>query len=109
MSPWTKSNGNGMQDPGAIEAEFKRLGTELVLRKFLSYRSPGPLFIPKSGWGSPDDVVPLPSWVTEEDLKYYTSEFKRTGFSGGLNYYRALNKYVGKFKLLLPPFHCIPR
>ena len=98
-----------MQDPGAIEAEFKRLGTELVLRKFLSYRSPRPLFIPKSGWGSPDDVVPLPSWVTEEDLKYYTSEFKRTGFSGGLNYYRALNKYVGKFKLLLPPFHCIPR
>ena len=98
-----------MQDPGAIEAEFKRLGTELVLRKFLSYRSPGPLFIPKSGWGSPDDELPLPSWVTEEDLKYYTSEFERTGFTGGLNYYRALNKYVGKFKLLLPPFHCIPR
>ncbi|PUZ66758.1 hypothetical protein GQ55_3G358600 [Panicum hallii var. hallii] len=81
-----------IQEPGAIEAEFGRLGTELVLRKFLSYRSPGPLFIPKSGWGSPDDEVPLPSWVTEEDLKYYTSEFERTGFTGGLSYYRALNK-----------------
>nr|CAB3465660.1 unnamed protein product [Digitaria exilis] len=81
-----------IQEPGAIEAEFARLGTELVLRKFLSYRSTGPLFIPKSGWGSPDDQVPLPSWLTEEDLKYYTSEFEKTGFTGGLNYYRALNK-----------------
>ncbi|CAN6351507.1 unnamed protein product [Urochloa humidicola] len=81
-----------IQEPGAIEAEFARLGTELVLRKFLSYRTPGPLFIPKSGWGSPDDEVPLPSWLTEEDIKYYTSEFERTGFTGGLNYYRALNK-----------------
>ncbi|KAF8667743.1 hypothetical protein HU200_052653 [Digitaria exilis] len=81
-----------IQEPGAIEAEFARLGTELVLRKFLSYRSTGPLFIPKSGWGSPDDQVPLPSWLTEENLKYYTSEFEKTGFTGGLNYYRALNK-----------------
>ncbi|TKW21126.1 hypothetical protein SEVIR_4G182600v4 [Setaria viridis] len=81
-----------IQEPGAIEAEFKRLGTELVLRKFFSYRTPGPLIIPKTGWGSPDDQVPLPSWVTEEDLNYYTSEFERTGFTGGLNYYRALNR-----------------
>ncbi|CAN6347393.1 unnamed protein product [Urochloa humidicola] len=81
-----------IQEPGAIEAEFARLGTELVLRKFFIYRTPGPLFIPKSGWGSPDDEIPLPSWVTEEDIKYYTSEFERTGFTGGLNYYRALNK-----------------
>ncbi|OEL33354.1 Bifunctional epoxide hydrolase 2 [Dichanthelium oligosanthes] len=81
-----------IQEPGAVEAEFARLGTELVLRKFLCCRSPGPLFIPKSGWGSPDDEVPLPSWLTEEDLKYYTSEFEKTGFTGGLNYYRALNK-----------------
>ncbi|KAL6619497.1 hypothetical protein ACP70R_034636 [Stipagrostis hirtigluma subsp. patula] len=81
-----------IQEPGAIEAEFARLGTEQVLRKFLSYRTPGPLFIPKTGWGSQDDEVPLPSWVTEEDIKYYASKFDKTGFTGGLNYYRALNK-----------------
>ncbi|CAD6267837.1 unnamed protein product [Miscanthus lutarioriparius] len=81
-----------IQEPGETEAEFARLGTELVLKKFFSYRSPGPLLFPKSGWGSPDDEVPLPSWVTEEDLKYYTSKFEKTGFTGGLNYYRALNK-----------------
>ncbi|KAL6619353.1 hypothetical protein ACP70R_034492 [Stipagrostis hirtigluma subsp. patula] len=81
-----------IQEPGAIEAEFARLGTEQVLRKLLSYRTPGPIFIPKSGWGSPDDQVQLPSWVTEEDLKYYASKFDKTGFTGGLNYYRAMNK-----------------
>ncbi|EMS55414.1 Epoxide hydrolase 2 [Triticum urartu] len=81
-----------MKEPGAVEAEFRRLGTELVLRKFFAYRTPGPLFIPKSGWGSPDEEVPLPSWITEEDIKYYTTEFDKSGFTGGLNYYRALNK-----------------
>ncbi|KAG8067638.1 hypothetical protein GUJ93_ZPchr0005g14978 [Zizania palustris] len=81
-----------IQEPGVIEAEFARLGTELVLRKFLAYRDPGPLLMPKSGWGSPDDEVPLPSWITEEDIKHYASKFDKTGFTGGLNYYRALNK-----------------
>jgi pimeloyl-ACP methyl ester carboxylesterase len=28
-------------------------------------------------------------WVTEDDLEVYTAEFTRTGFQGGLNYYRA--------------------
>jgi pimeloyl-ACP methyl ester carboxylesterase len=51
------------QEPGAMEAEFARLGTELVLRKFLAMRTADPLFIPYSGWGSPEDEVPLPSWI----------------------------------------------
>jgi hypothetical protein len=80
------------QEPGAIEAEFARLGTAQVLRKFFNYRIPGPLFIPKSGWGSTEDRVPLPSWITEEDINYYASEFDKTGFTGALNYYRALNR-----------------
>lgn len=80
------------QEPGEIEAEFARLGTELVLRKLLAYRTGEPLFIPKSGWGSPNDKIPLPSWISDEDIKYYTSQFEKTGFTGGLNYYRALDK-----------------
>jgi pimeloyl-ACP methyl ester carboxylesterase len=28
-------------------------------------------------------------WLTEEDLQVYSTEFMRTGFQGGLNYYRA--------------------
>ncbi|KAJ3693731.1 hypothetical protein LUZ60_009211 [Juncus effusus] len=80
------------QKPGEIEAEFSRLGTELVLKKFFAYRSPGPLFIPKEGWGSPDEKITLPSWISEDDIKYYTNAFEKTGFTGGLNYYRNLDK-----------------
>jgi pimeloyl-ACP methyl ester carboxylesterase len=34
----------------------------------------------------------LPSWLTEEDLEFYTGEFKRTGFVGGLNWYRNIDE-----------------
>jgi pimeloyl-ACP methyl ester carboxylesterase len=33
----------------------------------------------------------LPPWLTEADLDYFTSEFKRTGFRGGLNRYRNMD------------------
>lgn len=31
------------------------------------------------------------TWMTEEDLRVYSAEFSRTGFQGGLNYYRVGN------------------
>ena len=31
---------------------------------------------------------PLPAWLTPEDVDYYTGEFQRTGYAGGLNWYR---------------------
>jgi pimeloyl-ACP methyl ester carboxylesterase len=31
----------------------------------------------------------LPAWLKPEDLEYYAKEFARTGFRGGLNWYRA--------------------
>ena len=34
----------------------------------------------------------LPAWLTEADLDYFTSEFLRTGFRGGLNWYRNLDR-----------------
>ncbi len=34
----------------------------------------------------------LPDWLTQEDLDYFASEFKRTGFTGTLNYYRNMDK-----------------
>jgi pimeloyl-ACP methyl ester carboxylesterase len=34
----------------------------------------------------------LPGWITESDLDFYGAEFKRTGFRGGLNYYRNLDR-----------------
>ncbi|KAJ3842305.1 alpha/beta-hydrolase [Lentinula raphanica] len=32
----------------------------------------------------------LQEWLSDEDLSYYTSEFSRTGFQGGLNWYRCM-------------------
>lgn len=36
----------------------------------------------------------MPSWLSEEDVGYFVSKFDKEGFTGGLNYYRALNLYV---------------
>ena len=33
----------------------------------------------------------LPTWLSEADLDFYTNEFKRTGFTGGLNWYRNID------------------
>nr|XP_043640301.1 epoxide hydrolase A-like [Erigeron canadensis] len=81
------------QEPGEIEGEFAVWGTERVLSNFFNFRKPEALCLPKGiGFGtSPDDPITLPSWISKEDLAYYTSKFEKTGFTGGLNYYRALN------------------
>lgn len=79
------------QEPGVVEAEFARLGTATVLKKFFTYRNPGPLFIPKDGWGSPNEQIALPSWLSEEDINYFTSKFEKTGFTGPINYYQCFN------------------
>jgi hypothetical protein len=34
----------------------------------------------------------LPAWLTEADLEFCTEEFKRTGFRGGLSWYRNLDR-----------------
>ena len=34
------------------------------------------------------DPKQLPAWLKSEDLDYYAKEYARTGFSGGLNWYR---------------------
>ena len=33
-----------------------------------------------------------PAWLSEQDLDYYTGEFERAGFRGGLNWYRNLRR-----------------
>lgn len=36
----------------------------------------------------------LPDWITEEEIQYYAREYDRTGWTGPLNIYRGINKYV---------------
>ena len=41
----------------------------------------------------------LPAWFTEADLDFYAGEFTRTGFRGGLNWYRNIDR---NWELLAP-------
>lgn len=87
---------NYVQKPGEIETEIAKYGTEEVLKKILTDQTPGPPRLPRENpFGiSPNASPPLPSWFSEDDLKYYTDKFEHKGFTGGLNYYRALDLYV---------------
>ena len=42
-------------------------------------------------------IVPdeLPGWLSEDDLAFYVDEISRTGFRGGLNWYRNINAIPG--------------
>jgi len=42
-----------------------------------------------SEWAEEEDATPrLPSWISEEEFAVYVEAFERTGFTGGLNWYR---------------------
>src|SRR6185436_4320997 len=48
---------------------------------------------PDAGFLGPRDLPSsLPPWLTEEDVAFYVGEFKRTGFRGGLNWYRNIDR-----------------
>ncbi|KAJ4954878.1 hypothetical protein NE237_011661 [Protea cynaroides] len=84
------------QEPGEIEEVFARVPTKNLLKGFLTSRRAAPLYLPKGKeFGdsppSPDLQIPLPSWLSEEDIDYYASKLDKKGFTGGLNYYRAMN------------------
>ncbi|PNX79893.1 epoxide hydrolase [Trifolium pratense] len=62
----------------------------------LTSRSPKPPILPKEGLLSHPNVSStkaLPSWLSQEDITYYASKFEKSGFTGGLNYYRNLNLF----------------
>jgi pimeloyl-ACP methyl ester carboxylesterase len=46
-----------------------------------------------SRWAEEDAATPRrPSWLTEEELDVYVESFERTGFTGGLNWYRNIDR-----------------
>ena len=57
--------------------------------------------VPRRGGFLTRTVEPsaLPSWLTEADLDFYAGEFARTGFRGGLNWYRNIDR---NWELLAP-------
>ncbi|MGH7265417.1 MAG: alpha/beta fold hydrolase [Candidatus Rokuibacteriota bacterium] len=101
------------QEPGVVEAELER-DVRRTIRGLLysasgdvprgdaTIAAPGDVgMVPR--WGGLLDrlVEPpaLPSWLTEADVAFYVEEFTRTGFRGGLNWYRNIDR---NWELLAP-------
>ncbi|XP_071693983.1 epoxide hydrolase 2-like isoform X2 [Rutidosis leptorrhynchoides] len=82
------------QEPGDIESELARMDSKTIVKKFLTFREPGPFYFPK-GEGfkhSPDDaIVNLPPWLSEEDVEYFASKLEKSSITAGVNYYRAIH------------------
>ena len=96
------------QNPGVAEAELER-DPRLTIRSLL-YTASGDA--PRREGAQSIDMVPrnggfltglqnpamLPSWLTEADIDFYTSEIAG-GFRGGLNWYRNIDR---NWELLAP-------
>ncbi|TDT42700.1 pimeloyl-ACP methyl ester carboxylesterase [Streptomyces sp. BK208] len=90
---------NYFEEPGVAEAEFGK-DLDRTFRRLLYGASgdrqqpPAPPLVPPGG-GFLDlaaDPETLPGWLTEEDITAYVTAFERSGFTGGLNWYRNLDR-----------------
>jgi pimeloyl-ACP methyl ester carboxylesterase len=97
------------QTPGVAEAELDP-DPRAVIRKMLyaisgdapvgtgfRNKAKGAKFL--DGMPDPDK---LPAWLSDEDVEFYAGQFRRTGFRGGLNWYRNLDR---TWELMAPWHH----
>ncbi|MBV8967933.1 MAG: alpha/beta hydrolase [Verrucomicrobia bacterium] len=88
------------QEPGKAEPELEADVRKTMLMSLYSGSGDAPphkrwrFLFDKSETFLDTGTVPetLPAWLTEADLDFYTEEFKRTGFRGGLNWYRNIDR-----------------
>jgi pimeloyl-ACP methyl ester carboxylesterase len=101
------------QTPGVAEAEFEQDVRHTIRSMLCSISGDAParegsvtsivavgMVRRKGGFldGMANPAV-LPSWLTEADVDFYAREFGRTGFRGGLNWYRNIDR---NWELLAP-------
>ena len=87
------------QEPGRVEQEFEADVRVALLGFMWSICGDAPRDerfkpIPTKGRFIESIVVPneMPSWLSAGELDTYVAEFERTGFRGGLNWYRNVNR-----------------
>ena len=94
------------QEPGVAEAELERDVGDTIA-KLLRDAPPRAVgggdvgMVPRNGGfltRVPRPAI-LPAWLSQADLDFYVSEFARTGFRGGLNWYRNIDR---NWELLAP-------
>jgi pimeloyl-ACP methyl ester carboxylesterase len=81
------------QEPGVAEAFLEEDVRASVIRALLGASGDAPeidTLGDVSGGSVFADAVdaPMPEWLTGDDVEFLTSEFERTGYRGGLNWYR---------------------
>ena len=88
------------QEPGRVESELE-LNVRETLSKFLYSASGDPprekrwsFLFGKDQRFIDTGHLPdrLPAWLTERDLDVFAREFQRTGFRGGVNWYRNIDR-----------------
>lgn len=76
------------QQPGVADAELAqdvRRALSLMLTRATSRTA--------EFWAEEEGSVPqLPAWISEEEFAVYVEAFERTGFTGGLNWYRNFDR-----------------
>jgi pimeloyl-ACP methyl ester carboxylesterase len=71
------------QEPGVAEAALQRDVRRTLLTPAVWDRK----------WAAREDEDPrVPPFMTEEDVAVYVAEYERTGFRGGLNWYRNIDR-----------------
>lgn len=81
------------QDTERAEKSFSKYDSFTILKKFLFINAPDLLAAPP-GVEIIDFLetpASLPHWITAEDLEFQASKFQISGFTGALNYYRAMD------------------
>jgi pimeloyl-ACP methyl ester carboxylesterase len=84
------------QAPGVAEREFER-DVCLTMRSLLGrgFSDPGASLFIEDSKGFLGDVRPdrpLPDWLSEADLSYFSEAYQKSGFRGGLNWYRNIDR-----------------
>ncbi|SOJ57713.1 Epoxide hydrolase A [Mycobacterium simulans] len=88
------------QEPGVADAELNRDPARTMRRMIGGLQLPGDqsaaLRMLAPGPEGFVDRLPeppgLPGWISQDELDHYISEFTRTGFTGGLNWYRNFDR-----------------
>ncbi|MCB4820651.1 alpha/beta fold hydrolase [Roseicella aerolata] len=87
------------QAPGLAEAELERDPTLTLRRTFWSLSGDPPEAerwnpdLPEGGFlASLHEPPALPAWLPEAELALYAESYRRTGFRGGLNWYRNIER-----------------
>ncbi len=90
------------QEPGVAEVEFERQPRMALRRILYSISGDAPAetrelsLRPGKGWlANTLDPERLPGWLTDADLDHMAAEFSRSGFRGGLNWYRNIDRNWG--------------